>query len=504
MLGLALRSLWNRRFVAALSVLSIALSVALILGVERLRGEARDSFANSAAGIDLIVAPRGNAVQILMATVFGVGTTGTGLAWESYELVEDLPQVAWSVPIQMGDNHRGYPVIGTTAAYFERFRHSGGQPLVLAKGQAFDDAMPEAAVVGAEIAARFGYGIGTVIVNAHGAGAVSFDLHDDAPFTVIGVLAPTGTAVDRMVFVTLEGFDEIHAARTPPPVDPFNMADGDGAAPGAAAPEVRKDHHDDAETHDDARDAYGHEGEERHTEEEHDHEDERSLEGKEGNAEEEQAHEEARSHAEDQHGRAEDDHGAGDPHGDHRHKPAAINAIYVGLTDRTAVLGIQRTLAELRMDAVSAVIPAVALTELWSITGTAERAMQLMAWAVALAGMTGMVVMLSATLEARRREFAILRSVGATPARIFALIIAEAALLVAAGLAAGLLVLALAVRFTAPILTARFGLTLDTAPADGREVALLAGILAAGLVAALVPALRVYRMTLVDGLSVRL
>ena len=78
----ALRSLWNRRFVAALTMLSIAMSVALILGVERLRGEARDSFTNSASGIDLIVAPRGNAVQILMATVSGVGTTGTGFGWK--------------------------------------------------------------------------------------------------------------------------------------------------------------------------------------------------------------------------------------------------------------------------------------------------------------------------------------------------------------------------------------------------------------------------------------
>ena len=457
MFGFALRSLWNRRFVAALTVLAIALSVALILGVERLRTEARDSFTNSASGIDLIVAPRGNDVQILLATVFGVGTTGTGLAWETYELVEDLPQVEWSVPVQMGDNHRGYPVIGTTETYFERFRHSGGRPLSLAAGQAFDDAMAESAVVGAEVAARFGYRPGTVIVNAHGAGAVSFDLHDDAPFTITGVLAPTGTAVDRMVFVSLEGFDEIHAARTPPPSDPFDMGEGSD----------------------------GHEGEE-------------------GVAGDVGGHEVEDANADDEHDHTGEDHGSRDAHDDERHEPAAINAIYVGLTDRAAVLGIQRILAEMGTDAVSAVIPAVALTELWAITGTAERAMQLMAWAVALAGMTGMVVMLSATLEARRREFAILRSVGATPARIFTLIVTEAALLVAAGLAGGLLLLALAARLSEPLLAARFGLALNAGPAGVREVVLLVTIFAAGLAASLVPALRVYRMTLADGLSVRL
>ena len=154
MLGFSLRSLWNRRFVAGLTVLAISLSVALILGVERLRDGARDSFANSASGIDLIVAPRGNPVQILMATVFGVGGTGTGMTWDSFEWLEDRPEVAWAVPIQMGDNHRGYPVIGTDAAYFEHFRHSGGQPLSAAAGAFFTGDGADAAVVGAEVAAR--------------------------------------------------------------------------------------------------------------------------------------------------------------------------------------------------------------------------------------------------------------------------------------------------------------------------------------------------------------
>ncbi len=475
MLGLALRSLWNRRFVAALTVLSIALSVALILGVERVRNEARDSFANSASGIDLIVAPRGNSVQILMATVFGVGSTGTGLAWQTYKLVEDLPQVAWSVPIQMGDNHRGFPVIGTTAAYFKRFRHSGGQPLTLAQGQAFDDDKPDAAVVGAEVAARFGYGPGSVIVNAHGAGAASFDVHDEAPFTITGVLAPTGTAVDRMVFVTLKGFDELHAKSIPPPADPFDVR-APGPQPDAAqvdtaasrALEHRKDEQRENghAGHDHAADAHA------------------APDGADG------------AHA--------DEHGRLDTHGDHRHEPATINAIYVGLSDRSAVLGIQRTLAELRSDAVSAVIPAVALAELWSITGTAERAMQVMAFAVALAGMTGMVVMLSATLDARRREFAILRSVGATPRRIFTLIVTEAALLMGMGMLGGLFLLALAVWLFSPLLALRFGLTLDLGPVETRELALLVAIFGAGLAASLVPAVRVYRMTLADGLSVRL
>ena len=447
MVGFSLRSLWNRRFVASLTILALGLSVALILGVERLRDGARDSFANSASGIDLIVAPRGNSVQILMATVFGVGGTGTGMAWEIFEWLKQRSEVAWAVPIQMGDNHRGYPVIGTDASYFKHFQHSGGQPLSLAAGSFFMGDKTDAAVVGAEVAARLGYAPGSVIVNAHGSGEVSFDLHDDAPFTISGVLAPTGTAVDRMVYVTLEGFDALHSQEDASLADPLDPAD------------MPADGHEEQDAHD-AHDKK-HEG----------HKDQSDHEG------------------------AEAGHG---------HKSTQINAVYVGLSDRTTILGLQRAVNERVADALSAVLPAVALAELWGITGTAERVMWLMAWAVAVAGMIGMVVMLSATLDTRRREFAILRSVGATPSHIFGLIVTEAALLTAAGSVLGIVFLTVATTLADPILSARFGLRLGLNVFGARELATLVVILCAGLFASLIPAYRIYRMTLADGLSIRL
>ena len=127
-----------------------------------------------------------------------------------------------------------------------------------------------------------------------------------------------------------------------------------------------------------------------------------------------------------------------------------------------------------------------------------------MAWAVAVAGLLGLVVMLSVTLDARRREFAILRSVGATPSRIFALIVIEAAILTLAGIALGLAAVTLVTSAAGPLLAARTGIMLDFRGADLSEFALLAAILLAGLLASLVPAARVYRMTLSDGLTIRL
>ncbi len=137
MLRIAIASLLNRRFVALLTILSIALSVMLILGVEHLRGEARESLTNSASGIDLIVAAPGSPVQILMATISGVGSTTTGLGWDTYEMIENRPEVDWAVPIQMGDNHKGFPVIGTSPTYFDRFRRSGCHALAFTEGVHF-------------------------------------------------------------------------------------------------------------------------------------------------------------------------------------------------------------------------------------------------------------------------------------------------------------------------------------------------------------------------------
>jgi putative ABC transport system permease protein len=464
MLRLALFSLLNRRFVAILTVVSIALSVMLILGVERLRGEARESFTNSASGIDLIVAARGSPVQILMATVFGVGSTGVGLDWDTFEMVENRPEVAWAVPIQMGDNHNGFPVIGTAQAYFERFRHSGGQRLAFAAGVPFSQNDPDGAVVGAEVAARFDYVPGNVIVNAHGSGEVAFDVHDEAPFKITGILAPTGTAVDRMVIVSLEGFDALHDDSLPSVVDPF-------ANEGHAHDTVAEN-----------EDVHGDDGQNGHAYEKDGHDEDVKV-----------------SPA---HGSETNSASIGDT--DQVHSPEMINAILVGLTDRTAVLGIQRVITEYPGEALTAVLPNVALLELWSITGTAETALRLMAWIVALAGMIGLVVMLSATLEARRREFAILRSVGATPRKIFGLILVEAAVLTVAGLVAGSVMLAVATLVADPILSSRFGIRMGLDLLSPRESIFMTAILCAGLVAALVPAVRVYSMTLSDGLSPRL
>jgi putative ABC transport system permease protein len=201
--------LWNRRLTSALVVLAIALSVTLLLGVERLRTQARASFANTLSGTDLIVGARGGPINLLLYSVFRIGDPTNNVNWTSYRTLAAHPQIAWTVPLSLGDSHRGFRVLGTNRDYFQHYRYGRNQPLRLAEGREFEDVFD--AVLGAEVADRLGYRLGQSIVIAHGAGEVSFALHDDKPFRVVGILARTGTPVDQTVHVSLEGIEAIHA-----------------------------------------------------------------------------------------------------------------------------------------------------------------------------------------------------------------------------------------------------------------------------------------------------
>ena len=121
-LTLAGKSLWNRRLTSALVVCSIALSVALLLGVERLRTQARASFANTVSGVDLIVGARGGSINLLLYSVFRIGDPTNNVSWASYRAWAAHPQIAWTVPLSLGDSHRGFRVLGTTRDYFQLYR----------------------------------------------------------------------------------------------------------------------------------------------------------------------------------------------------------------------------------------------------------------------------------------------------------------------------------------------------------------------------------------------
>jgi putative ABC transport system permease protein len=215
LLHIAARSAWNRRGTLALVMLSIALATALLLGLERLRTDIRSSFTAAVSGTDLIVGARTGPVQLMLYAVFRVGGATNNISMDSVRAIQAHRAVSWVVPISLGDSHRGHPVLGTTTEYFTRFLYGDRQPLVVQEGRAFSgtlDGLYEA-VIGAEVAQALGYGLGQKITLTHGLAPAPGDLaaeHADKPFTVVGILARTGTPVDRSVHVSLQAIEAIH------------------------------------------------------------------------------------------------------------------------------------------------------------------------------------------------------------------------------------------------------------------------------------------------------
>lgn len=417
-LTLAIKSLRNRSFTVGLTVLSIALSVMLLLGVERIRRETKESFTNSISGTELIVGARSGAIQLLLYSVFRIGSATQNISWESVEDIIARPEVAWTIPISLGDSHQGYRVMGTTRDYFEHFRYGRDRALALAAGDEFDDVFD--AVLGSEVAATLGYELEDAIVIAHGAGDVSLVEHADKPFRVAGILQPTGTPVDRTIHVSLEGIEAIH----------IDWRDGAPPVPGFEISAERA----------------------------------RRL----------------------------------------RLRPQQVTAVLVGLDSRISTFAVQRFVNEYPEEALLAIIPGVALQELWTLMGVAERGLLAISGLVVLVGLSGMLTALLASLNERRREMAILRSVGARPLHIFAAIVGEAGVVTVMGVAAGIALLYGGLFIARPAIAARLGLYIEVGGMSRYEWVSIGAICIAGIGIGFIPGYRSYRYALTDGMTVRL
>lgn len=408
--ALAWKSLLNRRGTAILTLLAIAVSVAMLLGVEKLRVGARDNFASTISGTDLIVGARSGSVQLLLYSVFRIGNATNNISWQSYQTIAALEGVKWTIPISLGDSHRGYRVMGTSTGYFEHFRYGSQQSLAFQNGSAFEQTLET--VIGAEVAAALNYQIGQKIVVSHGIGTTGMSDHDNSPFVITGILARTGTPVDRTIHVSLAGIDAMHQN--------LNRLESG---------QLRQ-----------------------------------------------------RQQSTD---------------------PKSITAFLVGLENRLVAFKLQRDINQFKPEPLLAIFPGVALHELWGIMGIAESALLAVSVLVVISALVGLLAVSLAGLGERRREMAILRSVGAGYHHIAGLLIAESMLLTMMGILAGLILQTLALLAIQDYLISEFGIYLPLGWPTVGEWQMLLALLTAGILVGVVPAYRGYRNSLLDGLSTR-
>ena len=409
-------SLWSRRTSIILTVIAISLSISLLFGVEHLRREAKESFTKTISGTNLIVGDRSGKVNLLLYSIFHIGNATNNISWKSYTDIILDKNVEWSIPISLGDSHKGFRVMGTTEIYFEKYRYGNKILLSFKQGQKFKNVYD--VVLGSQVAKELKYEIGQKIVLSHGIGKISFSKHDDKPFEVVGILEPTGTPVDRTVHISLAGVEAIH-------IDWQH---------GAKIPGLEIS----------AEDALKHDL-----------------------------------------------------------KPKVITAFFVGLKSKVVTFSLQRKINTYKQEPLVAIIPGLALVELWRIVAFVENLLVVISAFVVVTGFIGMITTLLAGLNERRREIAILRSIGAKPSYIFLLLMVESTFLATIGCLIGIINVALILTYLKPLLITQYGLFISANFINTYMLMIVGVIIFVAAILGLIPSIVAYRCSLKDGLNIR-
>lgn len=208
---LAFKSIRFRLFSTTAIVFSLVISLLLLFSVEKIRKSVEENFTQTISGVDLIVGPRTGSLQLVLYSVFNIGQATNNVSYESYLKYTKHPAVEWTIPYSLGDGHRGYRVVGTSQDFFKFYKYRSKQSVSLISGQIFNDI--QQVVIGHQVAVTLNYKIGDQVIIAHGSTTGdSFEQHDKKPFTVVGVMAATGTALDQSLYISLESMESLHTA----------------------------------------------------------------------------------------------------------------------------------------------------------------------------------------------------------------------------------------------------------------------------------------------------
>ena len=410
--SLAYKSLRSRRITTGLTTFSIALSVFLLIGVDRVRQGTQEGFQGTLSHVDLLVGARSGPLPLLLYSVFHIGTASNDISYASYEHFKNHPAVKWTIPFSLGDSFRGYRVVATDDNFYDHYQYRGGQNIHIGRGMRpsgiFD------AVLGSDVAKSLGYSVGQQLVLTHGIEA-SFLNHKDRPFTVVGILAPTSTPVDRAIYITLYGEEAMHVGweHGAPPLEPI------------AASQIRK----------------------------------QDL------------------------------------------QITQISAFLLATKSRISTLQLQREINTYKPEPLTAIIPALALQDLWHVLNYADIALSLVSGAVLIVGLLGMLTAIYTALNERRHEIAIYRSIGLRRIQIFGLFVLESTFVSAAGVLVGVAALYLVLFFFRGSIEQHFGIPIALVGLSTRVELYILLVILTGALLGLLPGIRAYRNALIDGLT---
>lgn len=198
---LALKSLRHKPLATSINLLLMGVGIAMMTFVLSASRQIEDKALRDAQGIDLVVGAKGSPLQLILSSVYHIDIPTGNIPLAAQAQLAQNRMVKKVIPLALGDSYDGFRIVGTNADYIA---HYGG---TLAQGKMFD--APLQAVFGAQVAAKSGMALNATFTGSHGL-ARGGDAHGDAPFTVVGILKPTGAVLDRLVLTQVESVWRVH------------------------------------------------------------------------------------------------------------------------------------------------------------------------------------------------------------------------------------------------------------------------------------------------------
>jgi putative ABC transport system permease protein len=203
LMALVRRSLRQHALSSAITVVSVGLAAGLTMAVFAINNQTYEAFTGGQVGFDAVLGARGSQLQLVLNTVFHLEASAGNIPWSMYTQIAANPRVELAIPYAVGDNYKGYRLVGTTPDLFTKFRYRSGQGFEVEPGGRFFQSDTRDVVVGSYVARQLGLKVGQTINPYHGIQYAESQKHQDQ-FTIVGVLKTTNSPSDRVVWIPID------------------------------------------------------------------------------------------------------------------------------------------------------------------------------------------------------------------------------------------------------------------------------------------------------------
>ncbi|MGD1946143.1 MAG: ABC transporter permease [Croceivirga sp.] len=431
-----------------LSLLLLVLSVSLVTFVLQLSEQLNGQMGKNITPVDMVVGAKGSPLQLVLSSVLHIDTPTGNIKLEEAKLIMRHPFVGSAIPVSYGDNFKGYRILGTEVNYFDSYG------VKISDGRLYESTFE--LVAGSTVAQKLGLKLGDKVVGSHGLAAIGGEAHDDKPYTIVGILQPSGKVVDQLLICNLKSVWDAH------------------------------DHGEEDEGHEDEenQDNTSHE----HNDEEHEHNHE-SIEPTHDDHHDHE-HDEGEHHHDEEH---EGQNGAGDHNHEHDEEKE-ITSLLIKFKNPIGLVQLPRFINE--NTNMQAALPGFEVQRLMGLLGSGVKTLNGIAIAILLVSGFSIFISLLKTIRERRQELALLRTYGLGTGKLLFLVLCEGLFLAFIGFIVGWLFGRLALFMASKFIESGYGYVLQINGPNFVELVLLGVTLLIGVIAVFLASTSIFKLNI--------